>query len=730
MVVHIGEGHTAAPLAPGDAAVLGARPGEGGCFFSLYSAEAEAVELCLFSADGGSEIARHALVEREGDVWHGFLPGAGAGTCYGYRVHGPWAPEAGLRFNAHKLVLDPYARDLRGAFRWDESHFAYERAACARGDGNADLSFSRSDNSAFLPKAVVCEPWPAAADHRPLTPRAESWIYELHLAGFTRQHPDIPRELRGSCAGLTHAASLDYLRSLGVTALELLPVHAFIDEHALHRRGLRNYWGYNTLAFFVPHPAYTGAGGPTAFRDMVRRCHDAGLEVILDVVFNHSAESDELGPQLSLRGIDNRNYYRLREDAPRYYVNDTGCGNTLNTGHPAVRRLIVDALRYWAREMQVDGFRFDLAPVLGRETGPYRMDAALLQAINTDPVLRRCKLIGEPWDIGPEGYQLGQLPGGWSEWNDRYRDCLRRFWRGDAGVLPELGRRLTGSADLFSRAAPAPTASVNYVCSHDGFTLRDLVSYAERHNLANGEDNRDGHAENLSDNLGVEGPSDEPTIDARRWQRQRNLLATLALSQGLPMLQAGDEFGRSQSGNNNAYCQDNALTWIDWSGISTRGAALRELTRRLIALRLSHPLLRADRYRHETPDIDGQCIRWYNARGEPAGPDDWEDPERRDILCALLELDPEGNVADALLLALNAGPDARHYRLPDSLPRPRVRFLDSAEPEPGEVVQAPEPIDSLSLAPESLQIVLAGSGAARHTGDADPGSTRDRGAMA
>ena len=447
---------------------------------------------------------------------------------------------------------------------------------------------------------------------------------------------------------------------------------------------------------------------------MVDTVHDAGLEVILDVVYNHSAESDELGPTLSLRGIDNRSYYRLQPDQPRYYVNDTGCGNTLDTGHPMVRRLVLDSLRYWARDMDVDGFRFDLAPVLGRGHGHYQPDAALLCAINSDPVLRHCKLIGEPWDIGHGGYQLGNLPGGWSEWNDRYRDSVRRFWRGDSGQLPELGQRLTGSGDIFAPRASAPAASINFVCSHDGFTLRDLVSYSERHNEANGEDNRDGHADNVSDNLGVEGPATESDIECRRWQRQRNAIATLAVSQGVPMLQAGDEFGRSQQGNNNAYCQDNPLTWLDWTQIGPDGAQLRELTRVLTGLRARSLLLRADRYRHETPDIDGQCIRWYGADGNPATPAHWEDTERRDILYALLQCDPDGTVADAILIVLNAGDRPLTYRVPQSMPQPRLLLVDTADSGlPGQTRHLQE---ELALAPGSVQIALAGSGAVAHTG--------------
>jgi len=695
-------------LPGGDSGELGATAHAEGCNFALFSAAADAVELCLYAADGVTETQRYQLESRDGDIWHGFLAGAGAGTCYGYRVYGPYEPESGLRCNPNKLLLDPYARALRGEFAWHDSHFGYQHD-----HPEADLSFSDSDNSAYMPKAVVTEAATPGGSRRPGRPVADSWLYELHLAGFTRLHPDIPASLRGTCAGLAHPASLEYLRALGVTAVQLLPVHAYIDEHALHRRHLSNYWGYNTLAFFVPHPAYTGSAGPAGFRAMVDAIHDAGLEVILDVVYNHSAESDELGPTLSLRGIDNRSYYRLLTDQPRRYVNDTGCGNTLNTGHPIVRRMILDSLRFWAREMDVDGFRFDLAPVLGREDSHYRPDAPLLHAINSDPALRRCKLIGEPWDLGPDGYQLGNLPGGWSEWNDRYRDCLRRFWRGDSGQLPELGRRLTGSEDLFGPGARGPTDSVNYLCSHDGLTLRDLVSYRQRHNEANGEGNRDGHADNISDNLGIEGPTDDPDIQRRRWQRQRSAIATLAVSQGLPMLQAGDEFGRSQLGNNNAYCQDNPLTWLDWTAIGGDGADLCGLLRRLIALRTHSSLLRADRYRHAVPDIDGQCLRWFGADGQRATAAHWEDPQRSDVLMALLQCDPEEHVEEAILVALNAGADTVTYQLPEGMPEPRILFADTAD---NSAAGAGSRLDTtLRLAPASVQIALLGAAAVVHT---------------
>lgn len=637
----------------GDSSSLGASCQDGGVNFALYSAHAEAVELCLYDASGEREVSRSLLPARDGDIWHGFVPGLAAGSCYGYRVHGPYAPQSGHRHNPNKLLLDPYARQLRGAFTWDDSHRGYQ-------NGAHDVDPDTRDNALFMPRGVVCaelEDAPAG----PGTAWADTRIYEAHLRGFTRLHPSLSERERGTVAGLCADSIVEYLKALGITTIELLPVHAFIDEPFLQERGLSNYWGYNTLSWFAAHPEYLAGGGPGDFRRMVERLHDAGLEVILDVVYNHSCEGDHTGPTLSLRGIDNASYYRLERDDPSRYVNDTGCGNTLAADHPAVRRLVRDSLRYWAGPMGVDGFRFDLAPILGRSVHGFDPHAALLSQIATDSRLEKCKLIAEPWDIGPGGYQLGAFPSGWSEWNDRYRDSVRRFWRADDGELPELARRLHGSGDLFEERGCSAAASINFVSSHDGFTLRDLVSYARRHNLANGENNRDGHSENLSDNCGVEGDTDDLAVLAQRARCQRNLIATVLLSQGVPMLQAGDEFGRTQQGNNNAYCQDNELGWVDWENADE---TLREFTARLIALRAGEPLLRADRFRHETPDADGQSLYWLAPQGYAADSSVWHDPQRACIGCLMEQDESSALGAYSLMLILNAHDHSVDFKLP------------------------------------------------------------------
>lgn len=581
-------------------------------------------------------------------------------------MHGPYAPDLGHRFNAAKLLLDPYARGLAGAFRWHRSH---------RGDDGAG-SPDPQDNAAHVPRAVVTAPLPALADG-PGTAWAATRLYELHVRGFTVRHPALTAAERGTLAALGSEAIVDYLKALGITAIELLPVHAFIDERFLVERGLRNYWGYNPLAFFAVHPPYLGGAGPETFRTVVRRLHDAGLEVILDVVYNHSCEGNEGGPTLSFRGIDNATYYHLEPGDAARYVNDTGCGNTLATSHPAVRRLVLDSLRYWAGPMGVDGFRFDLGPVLGR--GPHGFDphAALLAQLGADPLLARRKLIAEPWDVGPGGYRLGAFPPGWAEWNDRFRDSARRFWRGDDGELPETARRLHGSGDVFEGAGRAPWSSINFVTSHDGFTLRDLVSYARRHNRANGEDNRDGHSENFSDNNGVEGGTADPGVRERRRRQERNLLATVCLAQGVPMLQAGDELGRSQGGNNNAYCQDNPLSWIDWEGGDRELAAF---LRALLALRAAEPLLRADRYRHATPDAAGQALDWLTPGGDRPDTAFWHDAERACIGCLLTQVAAGDAVPHALLLILNAAESAVDFALPPAVSGWRCRVDTAREP--------------------------------------------------
>lgn len=649
-------------IRPGDPDRLGASAQADGGNFALFSAHAEAVELCLFDAQSGEETARLQLPHCDNGIWHGFVPGLRPGACYGYRVHGPFDPQNGQRFNAHKLLLDPYAKQLHGPFRWHTSHFAF-----ARDDSEQqDLSFSTQDNSAYLPKAVLPSMQaPPSVSNAPVVSPSEAVIYEAHVRGLTRLHPDITTLEQGRFAGMARSVMVDYLKALGITSLQLLPVQAHIDEHALHQRGLSNYWGYNTLAFFSPHPAYLSTPDILEFRRMVDTYHEAGIEVLLDVVYNHSCEGDEQGPTLSMRGIDNQSYYRLREDSHRFYVNDTGCGNTLNLDHPQVRRLIIDSLVYWVTVMGVDGFRFDLATVLGRSSKGFSAESAFFDEVRREPALARCKLIAEPWDIGPGGYQLGEFPKPWLEWNDQYRDSVRRFWRGDEGELPELARRLHGSADIFERKGRPPSTSVNYVASHDGFTLRDMVSFSERHNLANGENNRDGHGENFSANNGVEGPTDDVEINQLRDQQQRNFLAMLAISPGVPMLQAGDELGRSAQGNNNAYCQDTPLNWINWEQTPVAEIPLLNFARAVFSLRLQIPLLRPDAYRHTDCGSTSGCMLWFCEDGQRMTDEQWHDDTRHCLAYILRQSDPETGVQELLVL-LNGGEDDRRFTLPQS----------------------------------------------------------------
>ena len=675
-VLHYADFHKEMPqedsleLVAGDPAMLGATPVDGGVNFALWSAHAELVQLCVFDEGGTTELARLPLPGREGDVWHGFLPGASAGLCYGYRVHGPYAPSLGHRFNPHKLLIDPYARALRGAVQEHPSLYAFAEGAA---DGMPDTR----DSAPWVPRCVVTAPLGDAAPG-PRTPWPETVIYEMHLKGFTRLHPAVPEHERGTVDALGCDAVIDYLRALGVTAIELLPVQAFMSEAFLVRRGLTNYWGYNPLGWFAPHEPYLNGSGIAGFQRMVQRIHDAGLEVILDVVYNHSCEGNELGPTLSLRGIDNASYYRLEHGAPERYVNDTGCGNTLAADHPAVRRLVIDSLRYWAGTIGVDGFRFDLGTSLGRSAHGFDPHAALLSQISTDPLLGRCKLVAEPWDIGPGGYRLGGFPVRWGEWNDRYRDSVRRFWRGDDGEAPELATRLHGSGDVFEHGGHAPWASVNFVTSHDGFTLHDLVSFSRRHNRDNGEDNRDGHAENFSDNCGVEGDTMEPAVRERRERRQRNFLATLLLSQGVPMLLAGDEMGHTQAGNNNAYCQDNLVSWIHWERADGQ---LTDFVRGLVAYRRAQPLLRADRYRHAVANGDGQSLRWLAAGGGEVQREAWHAPDLDCIGCLLLQETRDDQAAHSVLVLFNAGEAAVDFALPDAARVPwRCRIDTSRAP--------------------------------------------------
>ncbi len=600
---------------------LGATFDGGGVNFAVFSAHAEAVELCLFTDDGTAERARIPLRERDGDTWHVRVAGLGPGTKYGFRVHGPYEPEAGHRFNPNKLLLDPYAKQLSGRLHWNDAVYGYTPKS-----SKLDLTFDRRDSAPFVPKSVVVDPsfdW--GDDRPPHRPRSDTVIYEAHARGLTQTHPGIDPEIAGTFRAVASEPMLEHMARLGVTAVELLPVHAFLDDRFLVQKGLRNYWGYQTIGFFAPEPRYMSQGALWEFQTMVRRLHAAGFEVILDVVYNHTGEGGELGPTLSFRGLDNASYYRLAGGG-RYYVNDTGTGNTLNHAHPAVLRLVMDSLRYWVEVMRVDGFRFDLAATLGRGAdGGFRTDGGFLGAIRQDPVLGKVKLIAEPWDIGPGGYQLGAFPHPFLEWNDRFRDGVRRFWRGDDLMTRDLSSRITGSAGEFDHSGRAATSSVNFVTAHDGFTLEDTVSYTRKRNEANGEAGRDGTDDNHSDNLGHEGPTGDPGVRAARDLRKRNMLATMFLSQGTPMLLAGDEIGNSQQGNNNAYAQDNATGWIDWAGADD---GLTRFTAKLAEIRRAHPVLRQRLFLHSRPRrLDGLAdLFWRMPDGRVPTSEDWQDP--------------------------------------------------------------------------------------------------------
>jgi glycogen operon protein len=606
-----------------------------GVNFAVFSEHAERVELCVFDASGRRELQRIPLPEQTGQVFHAYLPEARPGMLYGYRAHGPYKPEQGHRFNAHKLLLDPYARDIAGALRWSDALYGY-----TVGHRRGDLSFDRRDSARAMPKSKVVDPaftW--GDDRRPDVPWHETVIYELHVRGFTMQHPDVPPQLRGTYAGLATTPVIDYLRRLGVTTIELLPIHWFVDDRPLVQRGLRNYWGYNTLGYFAPDSRYSASGNMNEFKTMVKKLHSAGFEVILDVVYNHTAEGSELGPTLCFRGMDNVSYYRLQPQERRYYMDFTGCGNTLDMQHPRVLQLIMDSLRYWAAEMHVDGFRFDLASALARELHDVNRLGTFFDVLRQDPVLTRVKLIAEPWDLGEGGYQVGNFPPGWAEWNDKYRDAMRAYWRGDGGRIADFAQRLSGSPDLYGRSGRSPHASINFVTAHDGFTLQDLVSYNDKHNEANLEHNRDGAANNLSWNCGFEGHTDDPAIVALRERQTRNLLATLLLSQGVPMLVAGDEIGRTQHGNNNAYCQDNPTSWIDWELDDAR-TRLLEFVRAAINLRRIHPTFRRRHFFEGRPLHDGgKDIAWIKPDGTEMSADEWNHEFAR---CLGVYLDGDG----------------------------------------------------------------------------------------
>ena len=678
---------------PGHPYPLGATWDGQGVNFALFSENATAVELCLFDRpDSDKESHRIRVEERTDQVWHLYIPGLWPGQLYGYRVHGPYEPEAGHRFNPAKLLIDPYAKAISGTIRWSDAMFGYRV-----GDPAADLSRDDRDNAADVPKCAVVDPaftW--GGDELLKTPWEKTVIYELHVKGFTAQHPDVPEELRGTYAGLASSAATDYLKSLGVTAVELLPIHHCVQEKQLHDRGLTNYWGYNTIGFLSPDIRYAtlpvGGRHVREFKTMVKTLHSEGIEVILDVVYNHTAEGNHLGPTLSFRGVDNASYYRLAKDSPRYYVDYTGCGNTLNATNPHTLQLIMDSLRYWVIEMHVDGFRFDLASALARELHEVDRLGAFFDIIHQDPVLSQVKLIAEPWDLGEGGYQVGNFPVGWAEWNGKYRDTVRRFWKGDGGLIGEFAYRFSGSSDLYGTSGRQPYASVNFVVAHDGLTQNDLVSYNHKHNEANGEENRDGTDDNMSWNCGVEGPTDDPAISELRERQKRNFLATLLVSQGVPMISGGDELARTQRGNNNAYCQDNEISWFNWK-LDKPARDLLDFTRSVIALRQAHPVLRRRRF-FQGRRIRGSEVKdisWLRPDGKEMTDDDWHEGYARSLAIRLAgdaidERDVKGRVIrdDTFLVLLSAHDEPIIFTLPAH--RRGVRWqpvLDTATAGPG-----------------------------------------------
>jgi isoamylase len=647
---------------------LGATIDSSGANFAVFSANATKVEVCLFDSTGARETDRFELPEHTDEIFHGHIEGVGPGTFYGFRVHGPYEPEAGHRFNPNKLLLDPYARAHAGVLQWDHAIFGYTIGAEA-----GDLSFDERDSAPFVPKSVVVDPnfdWRSEVRRRSI-PWDHTIIYETHVKGFTKLQASIDEARRGTYAGLASNETIDYIKSLGVTTIELLPVHTFVDDSYLLDKGLRNYWGYNSIGFFAPDPRYAAdvANSLREFKEMIARFHDAGLEVILDVVYNHTAEGNERGPTLSFKGIDNASYYRLMPDQKRYYINDTGTGNTLNLSHPRVIQMVDDSLRYWASEMRVDGFRFDLGTILAREPDGFQTESGFLKAVGQDPLLAEVKLIAEPWDCGPGGYQVGGFPPGWAEWNDSFRDTVRDYWRGMAPAKA-LAPRLCASPDKFNHRGRRPWACVNFVTAHDGFTLNDLVSYNDKHNEANGEDNRDGHSDNRSWNCGVEGPTTDDAVVALRERQKRNFLATLILSQGTPMVLAGDEFGRSQKGNNNAYCQDNETSWIDWR-FDEHGVSLSAFFKKLTGFFHHYPILRRSRFLmgEVNEAIDVKDVTWIDANGSEMTPGAWDNENTR---CFGMLLDGRAQAtgirrrgSDAtLLIVLNAHYDVVKFKLP------------------------------------------------------------------
>jgi glycogen operon protein len=681
---------------PGQPYPLGATWDGAGVNFALFSENATGVDLCLFDhPNDAAERVRLPLRERSDQVWHCYLPDVRPGQLYGYRVHGPYAPHEGHRFNAAKLLVDPYAKAISNTIGWSDALFAYKP-----GGPREDLEPNLDEDASGTPKSVVVDNAFTWEDDRPpRTPWNRTVIYECHVKGMTIRHPDVDPSQRGTYLGLASDPILEHLLSLGVTAVELLPVHHYVVDRHLAERGLTNYWGYNSIAFFAPDIRYASEEARYGqqvyeFKTMVKKLHGAGIEVILDVVYNHTGEGNHLGPTLSLRGVDNKAYYRLMPDDPRYYMDFTGTGNSLNMMHPRTIQLIMDSLRYWVTEMHVDGFRFDLAPVLARELYDVNRLSSFFDIIHQDPILSRVKLIAEPWDIGPGGYQVGNFPVGWAEWNGKYRDCMRRLWRGDANVVGEVASRLTGSSDIYAWSDRAAYASVNFVTAHDGYTLRDLVSYERKHNEANGEGNRDGHDDNLSRNWGVEGETDDEKVLARRHRAIRNFIATLGFSQGVPMLSHGDEIGRTQRGNNNAYAQDNELSWVDWN-LEPWQRELLDFTRRVIAIRHVHPVLRRRSFFRGRPvgAAGAKDLTWLRADGAEMTDGDWHDPQRRTLGMlihgeAADETDDRGRPVrgDTMLLVINAGFDAVDVTLPTiTTPGVWTKLIDTVtgQVEPG-----------------------------------------------
>ncbi|HTE41967.1 MAG TPA: glycogen debranching protein GlgX [Steroidobacteraceae bacterium] len=691
----------------GEPAPLGATWTGAGVNFAVHCAGATHVELCVFDADG-REVGRTQLPSTTDNIAHGFLPAprGAPGMLYGYRAYGAYDPMQGLRFNPHKLLIDPYARALSGTLQWHDSLFGFV------GDEGADR-LNTEDSAPYAFKSRVVDPsfdW--AGDHAPATPWRDTVIYELHVKGFTQLHPEVPAELRGKYLGLAHPAVIDHLKRLGITAVELLPVQAFVSERAHLERGLSNYWGYNTVALCAPAQEYAVTDAVLEFKTMVKALHAAGIEVILDVVFNHTAEGNQLGPTLSLKGLDNAGYYRLDPHHPRHYQDRSGCGNTLAIGHPATLQLVVDCLRYWVEEMRVDGFRFDLAPVLGRDEGRFRPDGNFFKAIAAESRLRYVKMIAEPWDVGPDGYQLSRFPTGWSEWNDLYRDTMRGFWRGNPGDLGRFAERFAGSSDLFRATGRRPTASINFVSCHDGFTLYDAVAFNDKHNEANGENNRDGHNHNLSWNCGIEGATDDAGVVDVRERQQRNFLSTLLLSQGVPMLQAGDEFGRTQGGNNNAYCQDNMLSWVNWR-FTRDQTALIDFTCALLALRRRSPGLRRETFLKgaRQADREHKDVSWRHPNGYELTAADWHDPDARAIgvLVGHVFTDAQGTANGHLFYICNASDAPIAFVLPRALRDVQWQLvLDTALWRPQDHAQRQVSGDRYELAPHSAALLADG----------------------